>query len=182
MTGRWQRIAATAGLLALWTMWGPGWAQEKSQHVIVYDGSTPSGPELAVIARTPVPVESPRYGPDTVFIPKSANGHFYTHGFLNGFPVTFMVDSGASAVAIPEKMARIAGIRAGVERVVQTAGGQVRAGVSQGNTVGVGPIGITGVEVVLMKNLDTPLLGASVLDQFRISIDERGMTLSRKPR
>jgi len=39
-----------------------------------------------------------------------------------------------------------------------------------------------GVEVVVIKNLDTPLLGAAVLDQFRIAIDERGMTLTRKPR
>jgi aspartyl protease family protein len=91
-----------------------------------------------------------------------------------------MVDSGASSVAIPEKVARIAGIRAGLERVVHTAAGSVRAGVAQGNTVGVGPIGITGVEVVVIKNLDTPLLGASVLDQFRMQVDGRGMTLVRK--
>ncbi len=171
-------LVLAAGILVSGTALG----QTGTQHVIVYDGSAPVGPDLATIARTPLVVESPRYGKDAVFIPRSANGHFYTHGFVNGFPVTFLVDSGASAVAIPERIARIAGIRAGLERVVQTANGQVRAGVSQGNTVGVGPIGIVGVEVVVIKNLDTPLLGAAVLDQFRIAIDEKGMTLNRKPR
>ncbi len=182
MSGCARRGLAALALAAGNLLSGAALGQLGPQHVIVYDGSAPAGPELVTIARSPLAVESPRYGKDSVFIPRSANGHFYTHGFVNGFPVTFLVDSGASAVAIPERIARVAGIRAGLERVVQTANGQARAGVSQGNTVGVGPIGTVGVEVVVIKNLDTPLLGAAVLDQFRIAIDERGMTLTRKPR
>lgn len=173
-----QRRALVLGVTALGAILAsPARAQTRTRQVTVYDGSEPRGSELESIWRSPRGVDSPRYESNSLFIPKSANGHFYVHGFLNGFPVVFMVDSGATAVALPEEMARNAGIRAGIESEVQTASGNVKAAVSKGNTVGVGPIGVDGVDVVLMKNLKMPLLGASVLEQFRITTDEKGMTL-----
>lgn len=155
----------------------PVWSQSPAQQVTVYDGSEPKGAQLDTIWQSPQPVQSPRYQGGTIFVPKARNGHFYLHGFINGFPVVFMVDTGSSAVALPEEFAYNAGIRAGLGREVQTASGVVRANLSRGNTVGVGPIGVQDVEVVLVKNLKIPLLGANVLQKFRVTSDDRGMTL-----
>jgi hypothetical protein len=79
-----MRAATVIGLTAGLLVYGLATGQDKVHHVIVYDGTPPTGQDLALIAKSPVAVESPRYASDTVFIPRSANGHFYTHGFLTG--------------------------------------------------------------------------------------------------
>lgn len=54
-------------------------------------------------------------------------GQYIVPGEINGVEVDFLVDTGASHVAVPEAMAREIGLERGAEMRVQTASGTARA-------------------------------------------------------
>ena len=58
-------------------------------------------------------------------IPRARDGHFYAAGTVNGKPVNFMVDTGASLVTVSEKFARAAQISKGIPTVFKTANGDL---------------------------------------------------------
>ena len=45
-------------------------------------------------------------GPGEVVLKRSRNGHYFANGFINQSPVTFLLDTGATSVAIPKKSCR----------------------------------------------------------------------------
>lgn len=57
---------------------------------------------------------------------RNRSGHYVAPGLINGVKVQFLVDSGATWVAIPEAIARKAGLRKGAESWVSTANGRVK--------------------------------------------------------
>src|SRR5665811_2620529 len=52
-----------------------------------------------------------------LIIPRARDGHFYAAGAVNGKPVSFLVDTGASLVTVSEQFAREAGLSRGVPTV-----------------------------------------------------------------
>jgi aspartyl protease family protein len=110
-------------------------------------------------------------------VPRAADGHYYLAGAVNGFPVVFMVDTGASMTALPARFARNAGMRAGRVMSVETAAGRNRASASQANTVNIGPFKLTDVLVGIHEQLQIPLLGMDALNRFQISQTNGIMTL-----
>ncbi|MDJ0893512.1 MAG: TIGR02281 family clan AA aspartic protease [Alphaproteobacteria bacterium] len=107
-----------------------------------------------------------------VVLEQSANGHFYTEGEINGEPVTFLVDTGASTVAFGVSVAESLGIRRSsleFDRQGRTAGGIVSAASVILDTVEVGPIEIDDVRATVI-GVDTPglsiLLGMSFLSRL----------------
>ena len=48
-------------------------------------------------------------------MPRSADGHYYVPGAVNGFSVVFLIDTGATVSSLPDQFARNAGIRVGEE-------------------------------------------------------------------
>jgi aspartyl protease family protein len=102
---------------------------------------------------------------------KSADGHFYVSGFLNGFPTVFLVDTGASKTAVGISIARNAGIRAGLTSQAQTANGLSSVASSSGNQINVGPFGFASADVIVTVNQSLPnmaLLGMDILKQFQL--------------
>ena len=64
-------------------------------------------------------------GSGEVLIDRSYDQHFYVAGAINGHPVTFMVDTGASVVSVSADLARKIGLPAGAPAVFETFGGRI---------------------------------------------------------
>lgn len=116
-------------------------------------------------------------------IRKSSDGHFWTDARVNGRSTRFMVDTGASYIALPLSDARRMDVRPRDEdftATVQTANGPTRAAPVMLREVRVSGVTLTNVQaVVLQDGLDTPLLGMSFLNRLR-SFEARDDTLRLK--
>ena len=119
----------------------------------------------------------------SVSLTADARGHFAAAGSLNGYPVTFMVDTGATAIAINAAEARRIGLdyKAGQATGVGTAAGVVPAWRVKFNTVKVGSITLNQVDgMVVESGLSEPLLGMSFLNRMEMQRDGETMTLIQR--
>jgi aspartyl protease family protein len=110
-------------------------------------------------------------------------GHFMSNGTINGRAVRFMVDTGATTIAMSEREAVRLGLKfqEGQRGMVGTANGRVTVYGVKLNTVGVGDVTVTNVEAVVMPS-DMPyiLLGNSFLSRFQMTRHNDIMTLERR--
>ena len=118
-----------------------------------------------------------------VRIASGRGGHYYTPGRINGMPVEFVVDTGATGVSMNRLEAERLGIdyRAGVPVMVGTANGTVKKYQVVLDRVAVGDIELRQVAAVV-SSTESPtviLLGNTFLSQLEISIDQ-GVLLLRK--
>jgi len=119
----------------------------------------------------------------SVSLTADGRGHFTAAGSVNGYPVTFLVDTGATSVAINAAEARRLGVdyTAGQAVGVQTAAGLVKAWRVTLNTVKVGGISVNQVEgLVVETGLSIPLLGMSFLNRMEMKRDGQTMTLTQR--
>jgi len=79
-------------------------------------------------------------GPQRIELAVSPGGQYIVPGTLNGHEVDFLVDTGATHVAVPASIAEDAGLERGAETRVQTAGGTRRAWHTTIDRVAVGGI------------------------------------------
>ncbi|MDO5626596.1 MAG: retropepsin-like aspartic protease, partial [Pseudomonadota bacterium] len=113
-------------------------------------------------------------------IPRSRDGHFYVRGEINHQPVTFMVDTGASSVAISTHTARAAGLPEGRAITVRTANGERPAQLVHGVPVKAGPLVHNNTSVTTGLNMgdaDAALLGQSFLRHFDVRMESDRMVL-----
>lgn len=108
----------------------------------------------------------PDASPAVVNLYSDSRGHHFSAGSINGAPVRFLVDTGASMVSLGASDARRAGIdyRRGSPGYVQTANGISNAWSVRLDTVRIGGVILHGVEGIVQEN-DLPfvLLGMSFL-------------------
>jgi aspartyl protease family protein len=101
---------------------------------------------------------------------KASDGHFWADGVVNGAHVRFLVDTGATAVALtPADAARLGidlqGLHYG--NSVVTAGGKARAASVKLAAVSVAGAKLEDVDaLVIEKGLDASLLGMSYLGRL----------------
>lgn len=110
-------------------------------------------------------------------------GHFITEGAINGNPVRFLVDTGATMVALPAAEAVRLGIdyRKGQPGLTSTAGGTVPTYRVRFDSVRLGEIEIAGVDgMVLEHGLNIALLGMSFLNRVEMKRDGHTMVLTRR--
>lgn len=113
-------------------------------------------------------------------IARARDGHFYADGLVNGQPVSFMVDTGASLVSVSVPVAQAAGLQGGVPTTFHTANGSHAGRVVDGVVVAVGPLRVTNVRVgvgLQMQDERQALLGQSFLSKFDISMAQNQMVL-----
>jgi len=74
-----------------------------------------------------------------LIIARGNDGHFRVPGSINGQPVVFMVDTGASLIAVTDALAQRAGLTGGETTQFRTANG-VRQGAHCGGAIGRGGV------------------------------------------
>jgi aspartyl protease family protein len=99
-------------------------------------------------------------------IPRAADGHFYLDAQVNGAQVRFLVDTGASMVALTPADAQRAGIALPSERMIaQGAGGTIEVIPVTIERIAAGPLEARGVEGAVARDLPISLLGQSFLSR-----------------
>jgi len=119
----------------------------------------------------------------SVSLTADARGHFAAAGSINGYPMSFMVDTGATAIAINAAEARRIGLdyKVGQAVGVGTAAGTVPAWRVTFNTVKIGGIRVNQVDgLVVESGLSVPLLGMSFLNRMEMKRDGQTMTLTQR--
>lgn len=119
----------------------------------------------------------------TVSLTADARGHFSAAGSLNGYSMSFLVDTGATAIAISAAEARRIGLdyKSGQAVGVGTAAGVVPAWRVKFSTVKVGSITLNQVDgMVVESGLNVPLLGMSFLNRMEMKRDGQTMTLIQR--
>lgn len=119
----------------------------------------------------------------TLTVPRAPDGHYYVTLEVNGEPVRFMADTGASNMVLAEKDARALGIDPESLTYVgtaMTANGPVQTARVRLPEVVLGPFSDRDVPAYVTDGrMDISLLGMEYLGQFRIGIEAGQMTLSR---
>lgn len=119
----------------------------------------------------------------TVKLTADGGGHFSTVGSINGRPIKFLVDTGATMVSFSTATAQQFGIdlnRAG-QGAVSTAGGVVRSYTVTLDNVKVGNISMNYVEASIVDGLpgDFALLGNSFLSRLQMQREGNVLTLTQ---
>jgi len=165
-----------AGIFAVFAV---GFAQwQESKHKAAPEG----GPAFEQTAE-PISTTREERRAGNALIRKSADGHFWTDARVNGRTTRFMVDTGASYVALPYADARRMDVRPRDEDftvTVQTANGATKAAPVMLREIRISGVTLTNVQAVVLKDgLDTPLLGMSFLNRLD-SFEARADTLRFK--
>lgn len=106
-------------------------------------------------------------------------GHYVAEGEINGRHVTFLLDTGATAVALPGSLARELGVKRGPAVTVQTANGPAAGYETRLDSVRVGPIEMRDVAAIVANgmDIDTVLLGMSFLKRVEFTQSGERLTL-----
>ncbi|MDB5579956.1 MAG: peptidase [Bradyrhizobium sp.] len=139
---------------------------------------TPASANTAANANTapkkpvPVQVSAQQTGGRNLIIPRDARGHFQTEGRIDGQRLDFMVDTGASVVALNEKSAARFGFRPtrnDYNAAVSTANGTIKAARTRLAMVEVGGIVVRDVDAMVLPDeaLSENLLGLSFLSKLK---------------
>lgn len=118
-----------------------------------------------------------------VTLAADARGHFIAEGTVNGAPVRFLVDTGASMIALPARDAQRLGLdyRKGARGMASTAAGSVPVYRVSLDSVRLGGIELSAVEaMVIEQGLDIALLGMSFLNRLEMQREGQTMTLTRR--
>jgi aspartyl protease family protein len=132
--------------------------------------AAPPTPAAQVVATPPVPTYSG--GPRTVVVQRDARGHFAIEGAVNGRRIGFMVDTGASVIALTERDASRLGYHPAPRDYVgksSTANGVVRVAPVKLDMVEIGGVMVRNVDAIIMPDagLRENLLGLSFLSRLR---------------
>ncbi len=123
-------------------------------------------------------------GSGQVRLTTDARGHFFTTGTINGMSVRFLVDTGATSIALSTDEARRLGINylAGVRAQGSTAGGPVPIYRVKLDNVRVGDITLNNVDAAVLEGagLKVALLGMSFLNRTAMQRDGDTLTLIRR--
>jgi aspartyl protease family protein len=108
---------------------------------------------------------------------RSQDGHYVFPGTINGRPVTFLLDTGATLVSVPARLAGELGLKAGAQLQSITANGTVVTRATRVEALAFGPFDLRGVPASINPGMagDQVLLGMSVLKHLEFT--QRGDTL-----
>jgi aspartyl protease family protein len=118
---------------------------------------------------------APRRNDDSAYVvERSDDGHFYADADVNGARIRFMIDTGASVVALTPRDAERAGIVSGSRRATaRGAGGEVEVAPVTIDRISLGPLDARDVRGAIAEQLPVSLLGQSFLAEAD-SVEMRG--------
>ncbi len=149
---RWMIVAAWLVLLALLTMLFSSWLQRASNP----------NREL----RVSVDASQTPY----LMLQRNRDGHYLAAGEIDGVAVTFLLDTGATRVALPETLAQQIGLRGQLLARSQTASGVVDSWLTTIDRLRLGPLEMRDVPAVIIPDMpgDEVLLGMSFLKHLKL--------------
>ncbi len=124
-----------------------------------------------------------RAGGSTITMTVGSGGHFVTGGSINGRPVRFMVDTGATTVAMSAADAERIGLdyKRGERGLAATAGGTVPIWQVNLSSVRIGDVEVNNVDAsVVQAPMPFVLLGNSFLSRFQMRREADVMRLERR--
>ncbi len=97
-------------------------------------------------------------------------GHYLAPGEINGVAVTFLLDTGATRVAVPQKLAQQAGLTSSVRTQSQTASGIAESWLTRIDSIRLGPFEMQAVPAVIIPEMpgEEVLLGMSFLKHLKL--------------
>ena len=113
-------------------------------------------------------------------IPMAIDGHFWVQGSVNGVPVKFLVDSGATMTTIGRDTAAAAAVpvSASKNQVVRTGNGMLRVASGRADSLAIGPIERTDVGLHVADHDDLNVLGMTYLSSLsRWGVEGRWLIL-----
>lgn len=118
-------------------------------------------------------------GRAVVELSQNRAGHYVATGSINGQSVTYLLDTGATQVAVPDALARQLGLRRGTAIRVNTANGIVRAYTTTIDELTLGEIRLTNVAGTIVPGYQSEqiLLGMSALKTLEFSQRDRILTI-----
>ncbi len=122
-------------------------------------------------------------GATRVVLSASTGGHFVSLGMINGKTVRFLVDTGATSVALSESLAVSLGLdfRKGTVVWAHTANGVVAAHIVRLDAVRLGEVVVYGVEALVSPApMEMVLLGNSFLSRFQMKRENDILTLDKR--
>jgi aspartyl protease family protein len=161
-----RNIMIFAGLLV-----GAGvyMAQTADKMTAATPARATSALNMAASTRVQEPAPS---GIRSLSIPRDARGHFQTEGRIDGQRISFMVDTGASVIALNESSAARFGLRPSrgdYNAAVSTANGTIKAARTRLAMVELGGLIVRDVEAMVLPDeaLSENLLGLSFLSRLK---------------
>lgn len=116
-----------------------------------------------------------------VVLVRNRYGHYVASGRINGQPVDFLVDTGASDVNIPASVAGRLGLQRGAPFYARTANGTITVYRTRLDSVQLGEIRLEDLNGSINPNMegDSILLGMEFLKRLDFSQSGRELTLTR---
>jgi aspartyl protease family protein len=136
--------------------------------------------QTLTLGASPGRIMSPAPVQRQITLPMGAGGHYTTIGTINGQVTSFLVDTGATTIAISQIEAEKLGLRylSGKRIVTHTANGTVPAYLIELAVVQIGSVQVRNVDaIVIPGQMSHVLLGNSFLNRFQMRRENDVMTL-----
>lgn len=120
-------------------------------------------------------------GPQTVILKMNRSGHYVAPGKINQVAVTFLLDTGATDVAIPENLAKRMNLKKGNRTMSQTANGIVRSYSTVIDEISLGGIELYNIKATIFPGMPggEVLLGMSFLRHLEMIQKGNILTLKK---
>ncbi len=116
-----------------------------------------------------------------VRLQSSRGGHYLVDGHIDGRPVTFLLDTGATSVVVPADQAARLGLERGQRIPIRTASGRDHAWLTHIDRLELGPLTLYDVEGAIAPGLeDMVLLGMSALGRLEMSQRDGELVLTQR--
>ncbi|MCW8929268.1 MAG: TIGR02281 family clan AA aspartic protease [Gammaproteobacteria bacterium] len=111
-----------------------------------------------------------------ITLKRNRSGHYVGTGKINGHKAVFLLDTGATYVAIPEYLAQQLELKKGRKIPISTANGRSTGYQTIIKKMSIGQIHLYNIKAIITPNLEEILLGMSVLKQLEFT--QRGNMLT----
>jgi aspartyl protease family protein len=114
-----------------------------------------------------------------VILKQNRYGHYLANGLINNSPVTFMLDTGATVISIPETLAKKLRLKKGHPIRSSTANGYITVYSTLLKSVSIGAIELNNIRASINPHMrgDEILLGMSFMKHLEMTQKEQQMIL-----